>query len=132
MSAWSRCPTSASPSSLSCSSQRKRSRPTSPTSTCPLRRRQRTASRPPRSRPIRDVELSDDEAKTIRGFRFLTEKPVLVLLNIGEGDIARSAEVVKKIADQYHHSHSQVEALSAKIEMEIGQLDPEEAAIFRS
>ncbi|MEP7360192.1 MAG: redox-regulated ATPase YchF [Chloroflexota bacterium] len=83
-------------------------------------------------RPIRDVELSDDEAKAIRGFRFLTEKPVFVLLNIDEGDIARSADVVKKIADQYQHSHAQVEALSAKIEMEIGQLDAEEAAIFRT
>jgi GTP-binding protein YchF len=83
-------------------------------------------------RPIRDVELSDDEAKAIRGFRFLTEKPVFVLLNIGEGDIARSGEVVKKIADQYRHSHAQVEALSAKIEMEIGQLDSDEAAIFRA
>lgn len=83
-------------------------------------------------KPIRDLELSDDEAKTIRGFRFLTEKPVLVLLNIGEGDIARSADVVKKIGDQYQHRHAHVEALSAKIEMEIGQLDPEEAAIFRA
>ncbi|HET9852437.1 MAG TPA: GTPase, partial [Candidatus Limnocylindrales bacterium] len=35
-------------------------------------------------RPIRDAGLSEDEAKTVRGFRFLTEKPVLVLLNVGE------------------------------------------------
>ena len=83
-------------------------------------------------KPIRDVGLSDDEAKVIRGFRFLTEKPVLVLLNIGEGDIAHANETIKAIADRYHHSHAQVEALSAKIEMEIGQLDPEEAAVFRS
>ncbi|HLE79375.1 MAG TPA: GTPase, partial [Candidatus Limnocylindrales bacterium] len=34
-------------------------------------------------RPIRDTELDADAAKAIRGFRFLTEKPVLVLLNIG-------------------------------------------------
>ena len=38
--------------------------------------------------PIRDVELDADEEKAIRGFRFLTQKPVLVLLNVGEGDIA--------------------------------------------
>ena len=83
-------------------------------------------------KPIRDVGLSDDEAKVIRGFRFLTEKPVLVLLNIGEGDIADADRTIKAIADRYRHSHAQVEALSAKIEMEIGQLDPEEAAVFRS
>jgi GTP-binding protein YchF len=83
-------------------------------------------------KPIRDIELGDDEAKSVRGFRFLTEKPVLVLLNIGEGDIARSASLVADFAGRYTHRHSQVEALSAKIEMEIGQLDAEEAEVFRS
>jgi ribosome-binding ATPase YchF (GTP1/OBG family) len=41
-------------------------------------------------RPIRDVELEDHEEKAIRGFRFLTQKPVLVLLNIGEGDLPKA------------------------------------------
>ena len=39
-------------------------------------------------RPIRDVELDDDEEKAIRGFRFLSQKPVLVLLNVGESELA--------------------------------------------
>jgi len=82
-------------------------------------------------KPIRDVELGDDEQKQIRGFRFLTEKPVLVLLNIGEGDIPRSAEVAADFAARYGHSQSNVEALSAKVEMEIGQLDEGDAAVFR-
>jgi ribosome-binding ATPase len=83
-------------------------------------------------RPIRDLELADDEQKAIRGFRFLTEKPVLVLLNIGEGDVARSAELVAGFAAGYEHQQAGVEALSARIEMEIGQLDDEEAAVFRA
>lgn len=82
--------------------------------------------------PIRDVELSDDEQKRVRGFRFLTEKPVLVLLNIGEDDIPRSARLVAEFSDRYRHRNCGVEALSARIEMEIGQLDEEEAAIFRA
>jgi len=82
--------------------------------------------------PIRDIELGDDEQKRIRGFRFLTEKPVLVLLNIGEADVSRAAEIVSDFAAKYKHMQSGVEALSARIEMEIGQLDEEEAAIFRS
>jgi GTP-binding protein YchF len=82
-------------------------------------------------KPIRDVELGDDEQKRIRGFRFLTEKPVLMLLNVGEGDIARAPEMAAEFGGRYGHAHSQVEALSAKIEMEIGQLDPDEAAVFR-
>ena len=41
--------------------------------------------------PIRDLGLDADEEKAIRGFRFLTQKPVLVLLNVGEGDLADGA-----------------------------------------
>lgn len=81
--------------------------------------------------PIRDIELGDDEQRIIRGFRLLTEKPVLVLLNIGEADISRSAELAAQIGAGYRHRHSRVEALSARIEMEIGQLDADEAAAFR-
>ncbi|CAN5662265.1 redox-regulated ATPase YchF [soil metagenome] len=83
-------------------------------------------------RPIRDLGLSDDEARRLRGFRFLTEKPVLVVLNIGEADIPRAAEMAEQFAAGYEHRHSRVEALSARIEMEIGQLDAEEAQVFRA
>jgi len=81
-------------------------------------------------RPIRDLGLDADEAKAIRGFRFLTEKPVLVLLNIGERDIAAGPALVEQIAGAYGHEHALVEALSAKIEMELGELGPDEAAVF--
>lgn len=82
--------------------------------------------------PIRDLQLSEDDEKRIRGFRFLTEKPVLVLLNIGESEVARAADIAADFAATYAHEKSGVEALSARIEMEIGQLEEEEAAIFRS
>ncbi|MEA2621771.1 MAG: ribosome-binding ATPase [Chloroflexota bacterium] len=82
-------------------------------------------------RPIRDLELADDEQKRIRGFRFLTEKPVLVLLNLGEEEIPRSADLVAEIAARVTHRQTMVEALSARIEMEIGELDEEAAAAFR-
>jgi GTP-binding protein YchF len=81
-------------------------------------------------RPIRDAGLSEDEAKTVRGFRFLTEKPVLVLLNVGEGDLGTAAEATATIAGSYAHAHSMVDHLSAKIEMELGELDADDAATF--
>jgi GTP-binding protein YchF len=80
--------------------------------------------------PIRDLGLDADETKAIRGFRFLTEKPVLVLLNVGEGDVAREAELVAGIVAGYQHQHAMVDALSARIEMELGELEPDEAAVF--
>src|SRR5436309_554790 len=73
-------------------------------------------------RPIRDAGLSDDEAKAVRGFRFLTEKPVLVLLNVGESQLGTADELVARIASGYEHQHVLVDHLSAKIEMELGEL----------
>ena len=81
-------------------------------------------------KPIRDLGLDADEAKAIRGFRFLTEKPVLVLLNVGEGDLATAPGLVERITAGYAHQHAMIDALSAKIEMELGELEPDEAAVF--
>src|SRR5258708_11726884 len=38
---------------------------------------------------LRTLELSADEEKLIRGFQFLSQKPMLFVLNIGEEDAAR-------------------------------------------
>jgi ribosome-binding ATPase len=81
-------------------------------------------------RPIRDEPLDDDEEKALRGFRFLTQKPVLVLLNVGEGELAGAPALADGIRANYVHRHAMVDALSAKIEMELGELDPEEAGVF--
>jgi GTP-binding protein YchF len=81
-------------------------------------------------RPLRDEAISPEEEKSIRGFRFLTQKPVLVLLNIGEADLPRQAEIVASIAGRYAHRRALLDALSARIEMELGELEPEEAAAF--
>src|SRR6188472_2745136 len=81
-------------------------------------------------RPIRDEPLDDDEEKALRGFRFLTQKPVLVLLNVGEGELAGAQALADGVRANYVHQHAMVDALSAKIEMELGELDPEEAGVF--
>ena len=81
-------------------------------------------------RPIRDAGLTDDEAKAVRGFRFLTEKPVLVLLNVGERDLPGARELADAIGSAYDHRQAIVDFLSARIEMELGELEPEDAATF--
>jgi GTP-binding protein YchF len=81
-------------------------------------------------RPIRDEALDPDEEKALRGFRFLTQKPVLVLLNVGEDELAGAPALTDTTKAGYPHGHAMVDALSAKIEMELGELDPEEAAVF--
>jgi GTP-binding protein YchF len=82
-------------------------------------------------RPIRDLELPADDPSRIRGFRFLTEKPVLVVLNIGEDDLARADAMAQALRSTIVHGRTEVVPLSARIEMEIGQLDEDEAQAFR-
>ena len=81
-------------------------------------------------KPIRDAGLTDDESKTVRGFRFLTEKPVLVLLNVGEADLPTARELAGSIGSSYDHRDAIVDFLSARIEMELGELEPDDAATF--
>jgi ribosome-binding ATPase len=81
--------------------------------------------------PIRDLDIAADDAVRIRGFRFLTEKPVLVVLNLGEADLSRADALAAELRARIQHGRTEVLPLSARIEMEIGQLDEEEAQAFR-
>lgn len=72
--------------------------------------------------PLRDMDIEPEDEKLLSGFGFLSRKPVLVVLNLSEGQTAPALE--------YPHRHSQVVALQAKLEMEIAQLPPEDAALF--
>jgi len=72
--------------------------------------------------PLRDVDIEPDEEKMLSGFGFLSRKPILVVLNLSEGQPAPALE--------YNHRNSQVTALQARLEMEIAQLPAEDAALF--
>ena len=72
--------------------------------------------------PLREIDLTAEEEKTLSGFGFLTRKPLLVLLNLHEGQETPSID--------YHHAHTNLVALQGKLEMEIAQLSTEDAEVF--
>jgi GTP-binding protein YchF len=72
--------------------------------------------------PLRDLNLSQEEQKTLSGFGLLSLKPVLVLLNLADEQEIPQVD--------YIHKHSQVVGLRGKLEMEIAQLAPDEAEEF--
>lgn len=72
--------------------------------------------------PLRDLEISAEEEKAFSGFGFLTRKPLLIVLNLSEGQAAPKID--------YPHQHSQVAALQGKLEMDIAQLPPDEMELF--
>jgi len=74
---------------------------------------------------IRDLELTGEEEKILRGFQFLTAKPVLVVLNVGDGGSDDPADYVS-----YAHRQSDVICIRGGLEMEIAQLGRDEAELF--
>jgi GTP-binding protein YchF len=72
--------------------------------------------------PLRDLDLTPDELQALRGYGFLSLKPVLIIVNIGdEGE-------PPAIGDS--HQHSAVVALRGRLEREIAELSPEDAPLF--
>ena len=80
-------------------------------------------------RPLRDLELEAEPARRLRGFQFLSEKPMLVVLNLGEGQ----ATELHRIEETYRRDLAAgrrrlaVTAVCGKIEAEIAALAPAEA-----
>ncbi len=81
-------------------------------------------------KPLRDLDFSDDEMKTIRGFQFLSIKPKLVVINIGEDQLSKRDEVEAEFASIADAPHCMVEIVSAKVQMELGELDPDDRKMF--
>lgn len=79
-------------------------------------------------RPLRDLELSAEEMTLIMGFRFLSLKPLLLLLNAGED--AGSAEPAGEILELATAKGLSVISMSGKTEMEIAELDADEQKDF--
>ena len=83
---------------------------------------------------LRTLELTADEEKTIRGFQFLSQKPMLFVLNIGEEDAARMREVEEEYrkGPLAGRTHTAVTAICGKIEAELSELSPEDAREYLS
>jgi GTP-binding protein YchF len=70
---------------------------------------------------LRGLDLTPEEEKTISGFGFLTNKPMLVVLNHGEGEEPPALAVP---------NGARLVTLMGRLEMDLTQLEPDEAAEF--
>src|SRR5579871_3704685 len=83
---------------------------------------------------LRTLELNAEEEKTIRGFQFLSQKPMLFVLNIGEAEVSRMAQ----IEEEYRkgplagRTNTAVSAICGKIEAELAELSADEAREYLS
>ena len=78
-------------------------------------------------KPLREIELSDDDEKLLRGFQLLSAKPILLVLNVEEDQVATATPEELGVATT---EHSGALVVSAPIEEEISRLDAGEQAEF--
>jgi GTP-binding protein YchF len=89
-------------------------------------------------KPLRALELTGDDSKRLRGFQFLSAKPLLLVINLDEGDLSEVGSAVEKAASKagltafLAHAATGAVALCAKIELEISQLGGDDAKAFLS
>src|SRR5262245_18012871 len=79
-------------------------------------------------KPVRTLTLSSDDLKRLRGFQFLSAKPLLIVLNLDEADLTGAGGAAGAI-DRYGlseiagHAATRMVSVCGKIELEISQLD---------
>ena len=77
-------------------------------------------------KPIRSLELSEDEQKEMKGYGFITAKDVLYVANVDEDDPLGEGPLVQKVRDHAAETGGKVVAVCAKIESELAELDEED------
>lgn len=86
-------------------------------------------------KPARSLEYTPEEAEMIKEVALLSMKPVLYAANVAEDDFTKGIEnnkFVNAVKELAQNENSEVIAVSARIEEEISELDPEEKAMFLS
>jgi len=81
-------------------------------------------------KPLRELDLSPDEEKSIRGFQFLSYKPKLIVLNIGEDLLPKRSEIQERFTPSDEARHCASETISSKVQMELAELDEDDRQIF--
>jgi len=85
-----------------------------------------------KEKPLREVELTPEEAKTIVGYQFLSAKPLLLAVNIGEEQLPRAAALEAELRQRHASPKRDLITICGKLESELCQLDDSEAEVFRA
>jgi ribosome-binding ATPase len=87
-------------------------------------------------KPLREMEMTTEDKKRIRGFMFLSEKPIFYVLNIGEstelGKQLENAVGKYKLTEIAARPNSAATAICGKVEAELAEMSDADAAEFLS
>ncbi|MCB5228498.1 MAG: redox-regulated ATPase YchF [Candidatus Cloacimonetes bacterium] len=76
--------------------------------------------------PLRNMELNAEDAKTLRGFQFFSQKPLLLLVNCSEDEYNQQEELLSQLSGRGYLAI----AIAGRFEEELSKLDDEEAQVF--
>ena len=83
-------------------------------------------------KPIRDLHLSPADEKVLKAYAFLTDKPILYVINISEDEINHDTDQIKRIKEKAQKEGSLAITISADIEYQISRLSNEDKKEFLS
>jgi ribosome-binding ATPase len=81
-------------------------------------------------KPLRELELTPEERKPISGFLFLSQRPMLYVLNLGDDEAAEMEKAVEKhkLAALQGRPNTAVVAVCGRLEAELAEMEEKEAA----
>jgi GTP-binding protein YchF len=81
--------------------------------------------------PIRELQLTPDELRSIANYQFLTAKPLLTVVNIGEDDLPKAKLIEEDLNKRFAKAKCRFIASCGKLEMELSQMGDEAMQEFR-
>jgi len=81
-------------------------------------------------KPLRELELTPEERKPISGFLFLSQRPMLYVLNLGDEEAAEMDKAIEKhkLSALQGRPNTAVVAVCGRLEAELAEMDEKEAA----
>jgi GTP-binding protein YchF len=81
-------------------------------------------------KPLRELELTAEERKPIGGFLFLSQRPMLYVLNLGDDEAAEMDKAIEKhkLAALQGRKNTAVVAVCGRLEAELAEMEEKEAA----
>jgi GTP-binding protein YchF len=80
--------------------------------------------------PVRTLELSEDEERSVRSYAFVSGKPLMMVANIGEDNIGANVEHILPLRKYAEENNLLMIELCASVEMEVSQMEPDEEREF--
>ncbi len=80
--------------------------------------------------PIREQAVSDEDKRILANFQFLSAKPIITVVNIGEGDLPQAREMEERLNKEFGRPDHRIVVLAGKLEMDLSGLDEASVADF--